>query len=301
MALAENSLFLREHELVIGPKVDSPTPIEPINALKFANRLNFSIEKTTTPDPNKSKITIYNISQESRSFLEQKDLIVFLKAGFNGDMSNIFVGEILRRESQRSGPEVTYTLECGDTERLLRSAILNIGLGPNATNLQVLNAAISQMGIVVGTLKGFETIVYKNGFSFFGQIKDLLTELTKNLDVEWNIQDGELRILPKGEDDGDEAVLITPETGLIGFPTKTIDGIKFTSLMNPRLRPGRAVKIESRQFQGQTGPTASLLASTSVIASGDVVKVRKATFKGDTYEGDWLVEVEAVIPRAGAI
>jgi len=301
MSLPENSLFIRSHELVIGPKVTGlASNIEPPNARRFFNRVNFSIEKTSTPDPNKSKISIYNISQESRNFLEQSDLLLFLKAGFQDEISNIFIGDILRREASRSGPDVIYTLECGDSEGIISRAHVDIGLGPGATNVQLFNLAAEKLGLTLGIKKGIVTRVFKNGFSFSGLASDLLTQQTVNIGLEWSVQDGELRIMPKDEDDGEEAVVISPETGLIGFPTKTPDGVKFTSLLNPKLRPGRAVKIESKQFFGQTGPNANLIASTSLIESGSIVKVRKATFTGDTREGQWVTEVEAVLPLTGA-
>lgn len=302
MSLPENSLYFRTHELVVGQKVTTTgTPVEPPQARRFLNRINFSIEKTTTPNPNKSKITLHNISQESRNFLEQRDLIVFFKAGFNGEASNIFIGDVLRRETNRSGPDVTYTLECGDAERILQTARVNISLGAGATNIQLFEAAANALGLSFGVSIGITPQTFQNGYSFSGLASDLLTEQTRKIGLEWNIQDGELRILPPRVTDGQEAVVVSSKTGLIGFPTKTIDGVKFKTLLNPAIRPGRAIKIESRQFQGQLGPTASLLASTALIESGDVVKCRTATFRGDTRQGEWVTEVEAVVPQTGAI
>lgn len=301
MSLAENSLFLRNHELVIGPKVTGATNLEPQDGRKFLNRLNFSIEKTSTPNPNKSKINIYNISQESRNFLEQKDMIVFLKAGYGSELSNIFIGDILRREVNRSGADLLYTLECGDAEKIILSAHVDIGLGPGATNIQLFDIAAAKLGLSLGIKKGIVERVFVNGFTFSGLAADLLTEQTKNIGLDWSVQDGELRIMPRGEDDGEEAVVISKDSGLIGFPTKTPDGVKFKSLLNPKLRPGRAVKLETRQFQGQTGPNTNIIASTSLLKSGEIVKVRKATFQGDTREGSWTTDVEAILPGIGAV
>lgn len=302
MAIPENALFLRAHELVIGPKVSTiGTPTEPVIARRFANRLNFRVEKSTVPAPNKAKITLYNISKDSRNFLEQKDMIVFLKAGFNNDPKNIFIGEILRRESGRSGPDVTLSLECGDAERILTRAHIEISLRRGATNLLLFSQAAAKLGLSLGISSGITQVTYRNGYAFSGLVSDLLTEQTRNLGLEWNIQDGELRILPIRGTDGETAVVIDKDSGLIGFPTKTIDGLKFDSLLNHRLRPGRAVKVASEQFQGQFGPTASLLASTSLIQSGDITKCRRVIHEGDTREGKWTSSVESVIPRSGAI
>ena len=302
LSLPENALFIRAHELIIGPRVlGAKVPIEPATARKFLNRLVFTIEKTTTPNPNKSKISIYNISQDSRNFLEQENMIVFLKAGFNNEPKNIFLGEILRREASRKGPDIIYTLELGDTEKIISQAFLSISLGPGATNVQVLNLAAAKLGLSISILKGITVKTFVHGYSENKLAADIITEQTKNIGLEWNIQDGELRILPRDQTDGEEAVVISKETGLIGFVTKTQAGIKFKSLLNADIRPGRATQVISSQFQGQTGPSANLLASASLIKSGDITKCRRVIFTGDTREGKWEADVETIVTRTGAI
>ena len=91
------------------------------------------------------------------------------------------------------------------------------------------------------------------------------------------------------------------KTGLLGFPTKTENGVEFVSLLNNKIRPGRAVKLESKQFQGLRGQdqNTNQVASQALEGSGAIVKVKKATFEGDTHEGSWKVTVEATIPPGG--
>jgi len=302
MAIPENALFSRSHELIIGQKViTTGSPIEPPDARLFRNRIKFRVEKTTVPQPYKAKISLYNISQESRNFLEEEDLIVFLKAGYNEESKNIFTGEIRRRESSRSGPDVILTLECGDSEKIMQTAHIEISLSKGATNILLFQLAAEKLGLSSGVNLGITQITFRKSFHFSGLVKDLLNEQTKNINVEWNIQNGELRILPKEKTDTQEAVLIDSSSGLIGFPTKTKEGLKFDSLLNNELWPGRAIKVVSKQYQGQFGPASSFEAQTPLIDSGDVVKARRVIHEGDTKEGKWTSSVEAIIPRSGAI
>jgi len=277
--MASNILFIRKAELIIGPKI-SESAVEPVDARVFKTRLNFSIEKDETGNANKCKISIYNISEDSKTFLEKDDLVVFLNAGFGDGVSNIFFGDLQRFSEKRNGPDIITTIECGESEKILREAHIQISLGPGATNRQVVDAAIKKLNLSKGFQVEIPIVKYQNGFSFSGPVKKLMNEQMGAVKLNWSIQSGEMQILGEKETDEQIAIEITPNTGLIGMPTKTKDGVEFTSLLNPGLRPGRAVRLESKRF---------------LDGSGANVKLTKTVFKGDTHEGQWLVKCEGII------
>lgn len=300
--MATDFLFLRDWELIVGPKVQTTNaPLEPVEGRLFKNRLVFNVESTSVAASNKSKIDIYNIAPESRTFLEQRQLVVFLKAGYEGGISTIFFGDVIRRDTSRNGPDVITSLECGDAENILGTAHIEIGFGPGITNVEIIELAAAQLKLSAGIQKGVKTVQYQSGFSFSGLVTDLLAQLTKEVGTEHTIRNGELIILPILEPDEQEAVLITPETGLIGFPTKTIDGLEFTSLLNPEIVPGRSVKVESKQFQGEFGARAEIVSSESLVKSGDILKARKVIHDGDTASGPWFTKVEGFAPGSGSL
>lgn len=55
-----------------------------------------------------------------------------------------------------------------------------------------------------------------------------------------------LHVWPKGAARKDAAVLLSPSTGLVGYPTYTQNGIAVRSIYNPNLSFGRKVRIESQ-------------------------------------------------------
>lgn len=301
--MAENDfLFLREAELIVGKKVSTTNAEqEPGNGRVFKNRVVFNIESTSVAASNKAKIDIYNISQESRNFMEEKDTIVILKAGYQDKISTVFFGDVIRRDINRAGPDIVTTLECGDAENILTTAHIELGFGPGITNVQIIEQAAEKLLLSSGIRKGIKTVQYQNGFSFSGLVSDLLAQLTKEVGVEHTIRNGELIILPILETDEQEAVLITPETGLVGHPTKTIDGLEFTSLLNPDITPGRSVQVVSKMFQGEFGVRAEIVASASLVKSGDVLKARKVIHEGDTADGPWFTKVEGFLPGSGSL
>ncbi len=300
MSLLDGRLYLRKGELIVGKRVKaSKSNLEPQDALIFQNRLRFTVEKTDTSEANKAKISIYNLSPDSRSFIEDEDdLIVFLRVGYVGSIATAFFGDVVRGETSREGPDILTTIECGDQEKLLQTAHIELGIGPGATNIQLFNLAAEKLGITLGVISGLTEIVYSNGYSFSGQASKLLDVLTKQLNVKWSIQDGELMVLPKEKAESEFAVLVTPNSGLVGNPTKTKDGIQFKSLLNPGIRPGKAVKLESKEIQGAFKGDAKKIASSAVKDSSIILISSKVTHEGDTHEGSWLTTVEGIIPGA---
>ena len=224
MALEDGRLFLRSGQLIVGPKVGTTNGAqEPSEIRTFFNRLSFKIDKSTDSTGNKSNIKIYNISQDSRDFVENLGPdknkaargVVFLKAGYTNDIGTIFFGDILRIITERTGPDIITTLECGDGQVPLQQKKLEIGLGKGATNIQVMQIAAATLNTTLGVTKGIVKREFLNGYSFSGFVKDLLDDMTKQAGVEWNIQDGELQIFPPDSSDGQEAVVVTPQNRTI--------------------------------------------------------------------------------------
>jgi hypothetical protein len=63
------------------------------------------------------------------------------------------------------------------------------------------------------------------------------------------IDRGRLAIWPKGGSRGGEIPLISPQTGLIGYPARTSTGVIFDTVFNPALNFGAKVQIESSVYQ----------------------------------------------------
>lgn len=275
-------LFIRKAELIVGKKVDGTNaPLEPVDARKFLTRLVFVVEQDESSNSNKAKIQVYNLSEDSRTFLEQDNLVVFLNAGYESGVSNLFFGDLQRFEETRVGPDIITTLECADAQNILRAANIQIGLGPGATNRQVLSMAAKKLNVAIAQIEQIPLISYTQGFSFSGQVKEVLNQITKTVGFTWSIQNGELIILSKEGTDKQEAVVFSPETGPISYPSKDKETVKFENLLNPKVRPGRAGILQSKRFKDPAGAK---------------LKVNKATFEGDTSgQGPWKVKVEGTL------
>lgn len=242
-------------------------------------RTQFSVEKTSESNSNTSKISVFNLSKSSRAFVEQEKQVLILEVGYKppgnqGFLEQLCSGDVKKVTNQRMGVDWMTTFELGDAERKLQETPFDKTYDSGATLKQAISEVSGAFGLPVNSIIGSITKTFNSPLTLSGSAKKLMDDLTAEAGLEWSIQDGEVQIIGPESVTAEEAVLISPSTGLLNSPVKREKGIQFTSLIVPRLRPGRQVKLESESFTG-------------------FYRVRKANFQGDTHEGQWTVEVEA--------
>ena len=228
-------------------------------AVKFDGlRIVFQVEKTSESTANTAKISVYNLSGKGRALAEKEKAIVILEVGYGDSIEQLFYGDITRAYISRQGPDWVTTMECGDGSEALRSVHIDKSYAPGTDLKQVIRdvaqSIVDKGEVVMGSLLGIESDKAQGGISLSGRSKTILDELTAKQGLEWSVQDNVLQILPKDQDNGLQAVLLTPETGLVGSPVKReVEGglgVEFKALIQPRLVPGRLVRIESREVDG---------------------------------------------------
>lgn len=238
-------------------------------------RVVFKIEKTSEFASNKAKIEVYNLSQSSRRSFQKKGLQIRLDAGYVGLMDILYIGDVTRSTSKRSGPEIITSFECGDSEKEIEQTHFEKSYGAGTPYVQVVKDIAMAMGVSIGALTTFPTLNFNTGVTFSRTCRDALEELLKGQGLEASVQNGVLQIIPIGSHTGDEAIVLNSETGLIGVPSNKDDGVEFDALLNTRIVPGRPVLIQSGTING-------------------IHKVRKAVFEGDSHGEKWFVKCEAV-------
>jgi hypothetical protein len=82
----------------------------------------------------------------------------------------------------------------------------------------------------------------------YGMARKYMRDAADATGSSWSIQDGVAQMVPLGGYLPGEAVALTAESGLIGQPEQTNEGIKVRSLLNPRLRVGGRIKLDNRSI-----------------------------------------------------
>lgn len=236
-------------------------------------RVTFEVSKTLRAEPNPAKISVYNLNMSHINALVAKQYDrVSLAVGYE-DLRVIYVGDIVDIEVVRSDLDFIVKMECGDGFVDYSQAMVNTTLVAGASDKDVLDKVAESMR---RTQKGVVSLpkerILPRGKVLTGNAREALNKIGKNHDADWSIQDGNLTVLPKSKVLADhEGFVLSQETGLIGSPEKTDSGLKVSCLLNPSLRIGGLLRVQS------------ILPGVS----GDY-KINELTHTGDLLGDQWL-------------
>ena len=251
-------------------------------------RAQFHVTKTLVKEPNTLDLKVTNLSEHTRAGMQKKGAKVVVLAGYPGTAAIIFSGDARSIDHVKDGAEWVTHVQCGDGERAYQFARFSQSFKPGTSVADVVAAAAKALGIDAsqaiarvkqGGVRALKQFV--GGFAAHGKASSELDKLMQSLGLTWSIQDGSLQVLAGTETLKGQAILLTPDTGLIGSPdhgTPAKPGqpavMKVRSLLQPSIRPGCRIQIQSLAVNGQ-------------------FRVQKVEHLGDTDGSDWYTDVEA--------
>lgn len=306
-------LFNRKVSLVVGESGGKGLELEGL-------RINFSIQKGATRNPNKCTVRIYNLSKESRAIVEVIGNVVILKAGYIDDSgaSTIFTGNVIRYITTRENADFITELELKDGLLEFRDTKVSVSYSQGATGLQVIQDLAKRFNLPVRKLPDdVKNKQYSDGFAFVGRLRDAMDKSCDYLDLEWSIQNRQVQIIKKGGIYKQQALLLSPDTGLIGSPeqeAKTMTekaaakegvtlnqtgvrasfkknkegdiqevlqvlGYKVISLLQPSLEPGGYVQLKT------------------ISINGEFFRIEELTHNGDTHGNEFYTEMILRYPK----
>ena len=224
-------------------------------------RINFKVVKTKDEALNTAKIEVYNLSKETRESFSALNSKVLLKVGYNNeDVSDVFRGDIVRVYTIKKPPEVITVIDALDGRKETVTKI-SVGYPPGTTSKSILQDLSELVGFEGSDISS-ENKTYKNGFSFSGLTKDILTKVAKFMGADWSVQNGHLKCVSQGQSDKKRINVLSAETGLLDSPvkigsidptknSKAVDGWKIRCLLLPSLEPGNRVVIKSEMLSSE--------------------------------------------------
>jgi hypothetical protein len=257
-------------------------------------RVQFKVKKTTTKEPNCAEVSISNLSETSRASLQSKGVRVILEAGYVGNLAQIFSGDARYISHVREGADWVTKVDLGDGERAYRWARVSESFKAGTTVAAVVSKVAGALGLdtsaAVALVREKVREQFTQGFTAHGRASDELDRLLTGRGLEWSIQDGRLQVTEVGKPAPGTAILLSASTGLIGSPAygspEKKDGenpstakkkhvLKVKSLLQPGIRPGARVQLDSLSVKG-------------------LFRVEAVTHTGDTHGGDWQSEADLV-------
>lgn len=262
-----------------------------VDGLKLEGlRMSFAVKKTGRPEPNDAEIVVTNLSRESRTRIQRGSRLV-LVAGYESNAAVIFTGDVREVTPKREDTEVDTVIRAGDGDRAYRGAFVSESFAPGASTEDVVRKMASALG--VDSARALQRMKEKGvadgglaqftqGYAVTDKASSGLTRVLRAAGLAWSIQDGELVILGPKEVSPGQAVLLSPSSGLVNAPElqkKEDKGgpptVRLTSLLQPAIRPGSALKVEAEYVKGS-------------------FRAESVEHKGDTHGDEWFTEVEAL-------
>lgn len=258
-------------------------------------RVQFDVSRGISGSPNTFSIKLYNLSPDHRSALGRELETVQLEAGYvppegGGNLGIIAKGRIRDFQHDRSGSDIITTVSCGDGDAAYRRATISKTI-PKGTPVpevvEELYKELEKQGISKGEWKFPDDIrTLKRPYSMCGGCTRELDVLGRGNGFYWSIQNETMEVIP-GDGYLEGMILINAQTGMIGAPTITDNGVKVKALLNPDARPNRQVKVESEVLQ--------------MNAQGDTYRISQLDFSGDNQEGEFVMNIQGEALSGGKV
>lgn len=265
--------FGRRYRLEIGDTGEDGEGITTENL-----RVAFDIKKTIDSKPNAGVIRVWNMN---RNHINQALSGVFknlrLSVGYN-ELRLIYVADIIKANVKRSDLDWVTEFECADGGVDYQKAYAALTLAAGSTDQSAVAKLVGQFTEAeVGVIDLPNKRALPRGKVMLGNNRDILNQICRNNQADWSIQDNELIILTSDKVLAEEAVLLSQDTGLIGSPEATDKGLDLTCLLNPSLKVGGLVRVQS----------------ISSFYDGDY-KIVNIDYSGDALSGDWRCKLSVV-------
>jgi len=279
-------LYKREVAVTLTPPADNSFfALQTTSTTVTDLRVQFSVEKNLSKEPNTCEVNIFNFAEATRALSQRNPLHVRVEAGYDGDPKRLFAGDVRFARSIRNGPNWITELQLGDGSRAFRRARSNKSFGRGVKSRQVIKQLIVDMGLTapvnLNLLDELDN-TYSAGLAVEGPTQRELTRLLSPYGLQWSIQDGRFQVLRERDVRFDNPVLVSQDTGMIGSPEFGSPAKKgkppilhIRMLLFPAMTPGQRITVNAKNASG-------------------TFKVTRVLHTGDTHAEDWQTAMEAV-------
>lgn len=273
--------FNRKAEIIVGPYGEE-------GALITGHHFAFNVVKTQDAKANTMNVQVYNCAPDTARLFETTDNTVIVNAGYFLDVRQLAAGDITRGTTRLNGVDRVTDALCGDGLRPLSNTRVSLSYDGAVNAEQIIGDISKQFGLELRDTTADLSGKFRSGWAFVGPAKEAMTSLANRFDLDWSIQNNEIQITDRRGVNTQDAVLLSPQTGLIGFPepldddreddkkSKEPPGLTINCLLNPLLEPSGVVVLRTRDYDDAE------------------YRIRRVEHNGDTSGGDWKTTIEVV-------
>lgn len=263
-------------------------------------RGRFQVRLAVVQSPNSAEIIVTNLKEETAQLIRKEGQKVSLTIGYQDGPSIAFTGNIIQKRVGRENPVDTYlAIVAQDGDIAYNYATVSKTLAAGSTfkdQVDVVLEAMKPYGVTKGFISDLGSQKMPGPRVLFGMARDVMREIATSTGAFWTIQDGKLDVVKAKETKPGDVIVLNSQTGMIGRPVQTFDGVIARMLINPRVRPNTRIKIDEASIDAAAfsttvqGALGNELLKTGIAADG-LYKVVVVEHHGDTHGNAWYTEV----------
>lgn len=303
--------YIRKVSLLIGSDTGESLDLSELH-------LNFAVWSSTAQTLRHARIRVYNASDDTVQRIQNEFTRVVLQAGYDGNFGLIFSGTVGQYSRGRESATDTYLdIVAQDAAPAYNYAVMNTTLAkgwqPDDYYKSLLKS-FGPYGVNQGNKPEFSSSAAPRGKVCYGMARDYMRSFAAATGTRWYLKDGQLHVIPLNGYLPDEAVVLRADTGMIGIPVQTLDGVVVRCLMNSNIITGGRVKIDNAsitQTKVLTGtnadgtPNSGGPKTTDVndynipaLSNDGVYVVYSLTHAGDTRGNAWETQMICFNPSS---
>lgn len=232
------------------------------NALDLsALRVQFRTSQWDTATPNLLEARVWNLSPQTVKSVLKEYTKVTLEAGYqNGRFAIVFSGDIKQfRRGRENAIDSFLDIFAADMDPYHQYGIFNYNL-PKGTSVvdqwKKQNEEAQKYGVQPGQQQLGQGTggILPRGKVVSGQAIWAHRQTARNLDATWSIQNGKLTLAQKKGYLPGDIIKINAQSGMIGQPEATDQGIVVTVLLNPSIQIGQRIQINNADINQTLWP-----------------------------------------------
>lgn len=251
--------FLRFCELIIGPLAEHQQGNDR-NAIRVVAdgtnqrlRVAFTASKTLSGEPNKTEISVYNLSRETRQALRANLTRVRVVAGYSSaeDSAGLVAsGALLSAVTVKQGPDVITRLTLLDGYGGMVFGSYSRSFAGSTPMREVVRSIASSMpGLEVGQID-LTGQVGPKGAVFSGMPSSQLNKLADQNGFSWSVQNGTFQAIKDDATSGRRFSFASDRnllqcTPILNGPLQRKVGVEIVAKFDARMVPGDMMTIQS--------------------------------------------------------
>jgi hypothetical protein len=284
-------------------------------ALDFSDfKVTFRIRRGDFQSPNSCDVRLWNLADNTAQRIKTEFTEIAISAGYENSFGKVFQGTLKQVRLGRLNQLDSYvdvTAAEGDEAYLFSHMALSLRAGAKPMDsVEAFLGAMRPFGITKGYVPDMSTNGTVRGRVLYGATRDEVRDFAFANKMSWNINDSRLSIIPlQSYIPSGNVPVISPSTGLIGVPEQTQNGLAVRVLLNPNIKIGQLVKLETTAINQlrygldseSFGNNVALALSATRIRADGLYYCMIASHSGDTRGQEWYTDliclaVDATVP-----